>query len=145
MSRDYLEIGSVPADEACEQLGPNYDPRKAKAEGRAYIEQLRRVFGREPRGARLILKANPHDFGTYHEVVCEYDDEDREAYDYALKIEANSPATWDLEAKRALGLAPPPAMVPNRGQTVERYCIHCNKLPVGHPNRLTHLHRYRPE
>ena len=51
--RDYIDIGATPASENCEQLGPNYDPQRARAECRAFIAQLRRQFGPEPEGAQL--------------------------------------------------------------------------------------------
>jgi len=33
--------------------------------------------------------------GAYYEVICEYDEEDAGAIDYAFNIEANTPATWE--------------------------------------------------
>ena len=99
--RDYLEIGSVPADEQCEQLGPNYDEKKARKECRVFINQLRRIHGPEPFGANLKVKSNPHDFGTYYEVACYYDDENEEAMNYAFNCE-DIPENWDDEAKREL-------------------------------------------
>lgn len=95
--RDYVDIGSVPAAEDCEQLGPNYDPTKARRECRAFINQLRRQFGEEPGSARLAIKSNPHDFGTYMEVVCYYDDRDDQGSEYAWACE-DMPEHWDAEA-----------------------------------------------
>ena len=42
------------------------------------------MFGKEPNGARLRVKSFSHDFGTYYEVVCRYDLDNPEAYEYAL-------------------------------------------------------------
>ena len=92
--RDYIDIGPVPAEEDCEQLGPNYDASKARKECNAYIEAIRRVCGPEPQGAQLRIKANQHDFGTYYEVVCYYDTENQAAFDYALKCESDAPQRW---------------------------------------------------
>jgi len=101
--RDYIDIGPTPVDESCEQLGPNYNPARAKAECRAYINQLRRVYGEEPEGARLRITSNPHDFGTYHEVVCNFDDEYPASVEYAFKLEEGC-ENWDEEARAELNL-----------------------------------------
>lgn len=101
---DYLEIGPVPYGEDCEQLGPNYDGEHARAECRAFIGQLRRTFGPEPEGARLVARSNPHDFGTYHEVAVKFDENSEAATEYAFKIEGDTPEYWDDEAKAELAL-----------------------------------------
>ena len=104
MAREWIDISCTPSGEDCEQLGPNYDPVKAKAECKAFMGQLRRMFGEEPAGARLKIKANPHDFGTYQQVVCEYNDKNEEACEYAYKCEREMPEYWDEQAKIELGL-----------------------------------------
>lgn len=93
--RDEMPIGCTPSDEDCAQLGVMDDyPRWAKTECQAYIRALRKKFGEEPDGARLRVKSNPHDFGTYYEVVCAYDTDNEEATAYALKVEEGL-ATWE--------------------------------------------------
>lgn len=94
--RDCLYLGPVPSDEDCEQLGREYEPRRATAECTAYVNQLRRQFGEEPEGARLAIKSGAHDFGTYLEVVVYYTDD--QSAEYAFNVENNSPAYWDAEA-----------------------------------------------
>jgi len=114
--RDYISIGSTPAAETCAQVGAADYHSTARRECRAFINQIRREFGPEPDGARLFIKSNPHDFGSYLEVCCEYeipspetvgpcsDPEyfnvpavDRAALDYALKCESPSDR-WDPQA-----------------------------------------------
>jgi hypothetical protein len=102
--RDYIEIGPSPADEDCEQVGPNCDYGRMKKECRALINQLRRMHGDEPEGASLRVKGNPHDFGTYYEVACYFDSELPQSVEYALKCE-DLPETWDDEARKELGLS----------------------------------------
>jgi len=95
MARDYFCIGSTPIDEPCAQVGqPDYLP-KAIQECRRFITLLRKVFGPEPDGAQLAIKSFPHDFGTYHEVVCWFDTENADACAYALRCEGETPATWE--------------------------------------------------
>ena len=103
---DHLSIGPSPTNERCAQVGePDYAER-SRRECRAYVRQLRRVLGDEPAKASLAVKANPHDFGTYREVVCYFDPSDRAALDYAFRAEELAPAEWDDEARTELGLAP---------------------------------------
>jgi hypothetical protein len=101
MPRDYMHIGPTPADEPCEQLGPNYDPQKARAECNRFIAAIRQTLGTEPEGARLSIKSNPHDFGTYYEVVINYDTDNEEATKYAYRCESDSPTTWPEEPQTA--------------------------------------------
>ena len=101
---DTLTIGPVPSVEQCEQLGRNYDARRAKQECRAFMAQLIREFGAPPYDADLVITSNPHDFGTYHEVAVRYNEDDRAALEYAFKLEGNTPAEWDTIARQELGL-----------------------------------------
>ncbi len=95
MARDYVDIGSSPSDEDCAQVGsPDYYTR-AKAECARFIELIRKTLGEVPPGAHLAVKSNPHDFGTYYEVVCYYQDDDEEARKYAYRCESDAPAKWD--------------------------------------------------
>jgi hypothetical protein len=96
--RDELSIGPTPSGETCEQLGPHYDATKARRECSAFVEQLRRVFGPEPEGARFRITSNPHDFGSYYDVVVVFDDENPEAVAYAFKVEGATPESWDAGA-----------------------------------------------
>ena len=95
MPRDYIDIGSSPAYEECAQVGsPDYAQR-AREECNQFIDLIRRVMGPEPEGARLAVKSNPHDFGTYYEVVCYFDTDNEEASNYAYRCEGEAPSTWD--------------------------------------------------
>lgn len=102
--RDYLDIGPTPAGEDCEQLGPNYNPVKAKQECRAFINQLRRIFGNEEGSANFKIQSNPHDFGTYLSVICSFNDDDEIGAEYAYNVENNTPELWDEQALTELGL-----------------------------------------
>jgi len=96
--RDYINIGSSPYGEDCCQVGsPNYG-QNARKECMRYIENIIKVCGEPPIGASLVVKGFPHDFGTYYEVVCYYDDAMHESVDYAFHVEGNSPERWDEPA-----------------------------------------------
>lgn len=96
--QDYLSIGSVPHECDCAQVGrPDYDTR-SRIECNVFLKQIKRVCGEPPAGARLVVKSFPHDFGSYREVCVVFDDENREATDYALKCEGADIPKWDNEA-----------------------------------------------
>lgn len=94
--RDSLNIGSCPHGEECVPTNNKILYGKAQREEcRAFIEALRIMNGPEPEGARLYIKSNPHDFGTYYEVECAYDDEIEEAVEYAFKCEDCDLEKWE--------------------------------------------------
>jgi len=100
MPRDYMHIGPTPADEPCQQVGtPDYDPIKARQECNRFIAAIRQTLGPEPEGAHLSIKSNSHDFGTYLEVVINYDTDDEEATKYAYRCESDAPTTWPEEPR----------------------------------------------
>lgn len=102
-----IDLGPAPASEDCVQLGVDGYEIKANAECSAYINQLRRIYAAAHNGeqppCRLRIKANPHDFGTYYEVVASFKDTDEAATNAAFWLENNSPLTWDEEALQELG------------------------------------------
>lgn len=100
--QDCLDVGSAPSHEDCAQVGRDDYPECARRECRAYVNQLRRMFGEEPDGARLSIKSNPHDFGSYLSVVCYFDGDNKTAADYAYLCEAQGPQEWDEDARREL-------------------------------------------
>ncbi len=93
--RDHISIASAPALEDSVQVNAQGDYHDAmKAECRRFLELIRKKLGPEPPGAMLAVKSNPHDFGTYYEVACHFDDQDEEAREYAFRCEAEAPTTW---------------------------------------------------
>ena len=70
--KDSLYIGESPWDETCAQVGTDMYRVNAGKECRRFIEQIRNHYGSEPQGARLYIKSNPHDFGSYLSVECEF-------------------------------------------------------------------------
>lgn len=98
MKEDYINIGFSPYEETCVQVGaPNYR-EEALVECQRFIELLRKTFGPEPEGARLVTKWFQHDFGPYCEVICLYDHDIPASVEYALRCENETPATWNGEA-----------------------------------------------
>lgn len=101
--QDCLEIGGAPSFEECAMVGePDYSERSRK-ECQAFLSQLMRKFPNPPEGAKLAVKSEAGEYTT-REVVCWFDPENPKSYDYALKIERNTPMFWDKEARKELGL-----------------------------------------
>jgi len=89
--RDYIELGPTPAGEDCEQLGPNYSSVRAGIECALYVNQLQRLFP----DCDFSIKRFPHDFGTYMEVVVNFEDENEEETRLAYDVDAGIPESWD--------------------------------------------------
>lgn len=101
--RDYLTLGPTPAGEQCENLGPNYNPQRARLECNTFRDQLRREFPEAT--CQFVVKSFPHDFGSYMEVCAVYDDTDEVQVDWAFRAESDTPEYWDQESRELLGLA----------------------------------------
>jgi hypothetical protein len=56
---------------------------------------LTKTFGEPPAGSNFAIKSNPHDFGSYYEVVVYYNDDNEEAAEFAYMVERNLPETWE--------------------------------------------------
>lgn len=104
---EYMEIGPVPAEEDCYQLGTDNYRENASKEMNAYINQLERVFANHIESGNVFFKKKwfAHDFGTYGEVVVCYDPDKPESCDAAFEIERNLPYNWDQEAIKELELS----------------------------------------
>jgi hypothetical protein len=102
--RDSIDIGSSPADEDCAQVGSDNYSERARKECKALINQMRREMGNEQGSAQFKIKANPHDFGSYYEVVVYFDSNDEKGIEYAFAAEKNLPARWDAQAREELGI-----------------------------------------
>ena len=96
--RDYFYLGSSPCEEPCVQVTSDGGYIGAmRAECRRFIDLIRRVLGPEPEGARLTIKREEHDFGSYFEVVCHFDTDLPESVEYACRCESDAPTRWDVE------------------------------------------------
>ena len=94
MGQDIYWLGPAPAEEDCVQVGdPDY-ARNAKGECKAYIDAIRKVCGHEPAGARLTIKSQAHDYGSYYEVAVVFDGSDEAAAAYAARCDEHAPTRW---------------------------------------------------
>jgi hypothetical protein len=102
--RDSLYIGSAPYGEDCAQVGADDYRARARAECHSFRRQLIRMFGEPPEGCSLVIKSNPHDFGSYLSVDAVFDGDNDEAVQYAYRCESEGPQEWDAEARQELHL-----------------------------------------
>lgn len=92
----YIEIGSAPTCENCAQVGTEDYPVRSRRECAVFLRMLERVFpAPEGLNVRFKTKTFNHDFGVYREVVVEYDASSREALEFALRVERETPEKWD--------------------------------------------------
>jgi hypothetical protein len=100
--KETISLSPVPVGEDCAQLGePNYSTR-ARKECAAFAQQIMREHGQPPAGATLKITHNPHDFGTYLDLVVVFDSDSEEAAEWAYAVEATLPENWDEEALKEL-------------------------------------------
>ena len=85
---------TAPPEEQCVSVGEEDYMARSREEAQRYIDLIRTKLGPEPPGARLKIKSCPHDFGAYLDVVCEFDDQDEDARNYAYLCESEGPRTW---------------------------------------------------
>lgn len=103
--KNQIEIGSAPSDEACAQIGdPNFDQQNRR-ECRAFLDQIRRVFGEPPDGCQLKIVSNRHEYGVYREVAVVFDERNEASIEWAFRVDEEAPRTWDMTARRYLALA----------------------------------------
>ena len=101
--RDYINIGCTPYEEQCTPVGSENYNKLARVECSVFLNQCKRAlllqFG-EDYTIDLRIKSFSHDYGTYHEVVAYYDENDMEQ---ALYLEGEADLShWDNEALKEL-------------------------------------------
>lgn len=99
---DEVDLGSGPAAEEVAQVGSDDYREKTRVEIAQYIAQLTRMFPipahLQNAGVRFKMKANDHEFGTYHTAIVRYPAENEEAIAFAYFIENSTPEKWDASA-----------------------------------------------
>ena len=103
MATDFFYLGPSPADEDCAQVGEDNFRQRATKEMNAYINQLYRLFpDAEEKCVTFKIKWFSHDFGSYGEVIAEYDDSDYESFKFCISVDNAIPYNWDEEALEEL-------------------------------------------
>lgn len=101
-----IEIGPTPHEEDCAQAGEDGYSKRSMRECAAYKAQILRHYP-IPEGAiaGIRITLNPHELGSYREVVVAYGDQ--AGFEWAASVEKDSKgvlATWDDKARAELGL-----------------------------------------
>lgn len=99
---DRVSIGTAPYGEDCAMLGRRDYPERSVIETKAYLSQLRRMFGPEPPGCALVTRWCEHDFGWYLDCEVWFDPRCPKAVRYAVDCESKQPELWDSEAREEL-------------------------------------------
>lgn len=100
---EYIELGPVPAGEACAQVGTDNYLARSMRECEVFRRMLERVLP-IPEGlpVKYVVRSHPHDFGTYREVSVRYSSDDAAACDFAFQVESSVPDGWDPVAQQEL-------------------------------------------
>ena len=92
---EFVDLGSAPAAEASVGSRGKRDWKCTYRQCRAYVGQLRRIFGPAPSGAGFSIRCQRHRQMLRLYVVCWYDADDEPAVDYAFRCAVAVPAFWD--------------------------------------------------
>ncbi|MEO8188496.1 MAG: hypothetical protein ABI580_14160 [Burkholderiaceae bacterium] len=109
---EYIDIGSVPADEPCAQVGCNDYWRRSGRECTVFKRMLYRLFPiPDDLAVAYVVRANSHEFGRYREVAVRCGEirhppmpvaEVRAAVRFGHYVEAHLPDIWDTLARYEL-------------------------------------------
>lgn len=102
-----VHLGWAPTQEEHAQVGSAGYRFRARHECWALIQQLRRTFGPEPKGARLFVREEPHKLGIQLSVGFAHQQADDAGVKYAIRCLTEPPLRWDAEARKYLGLKAP--------------------------------------
>ncbi len=102
-SMAYIDLGPVPVDEPCAQVGTVHYLAISMRECEVFRRMLARLFA-IPQGlpVQYVIRSHHHDFGIYREVAVRYCDEDPAAVDFAHGVERATPERWDPVARQEL-------------------------------------------
>ncbi|MBU66292.1 MAG: hypothetical protein CL858_12660 [Cupriavidus sp.] len=93
-----IEVGPVPAEESCAQVGRDDYEERSRRECAVYIRQLQRIFQHpNPAVLKFVRRGFPHELGRYHEVVAVMTAEGADLFD-----ETKLPLAWDHVARAEL-------------------------------------------
>lgn len=95
MAQSLIPLGAVPVRESATQVGELGYAQRALLECRRYMTLLRDVIGPEPDGARLRIRRSGPGFGSYLDVVVEYDNDNNVARAYAIRCDREAPTRWE--------------------------------------------------
>lgn len=103
MATDFFYLGPSPSDEDCSQVGEDNFRQRATKEMKAYIDQLYRLFpDAQDSGVEFKIKWFNHDFGSYGEVIAQYDESNDAAFKFCIAVDNAIPYNWDEEAMEEL-------------------------------------------
>ncbi len=92
MRIECLELDTTPANEPCQQVGPNYRPEFARIEANAFVCQILHQFPNTDR-IKIRVVANYGNYTTYS-VAIYYNPQCEESCQQAFDIEANVLTEW---------------------------------------------------
>lgn len=96
---DHIEIGTVPANEECAQVGSENYKTLAMLESKVFVNQLERAFPNEVlSGIKFKTSWNDHDFGKYLSVKIVFQNDNNIQSEAAYAIDKSIPENWDRQS-----------------------------------------------
>lgn len=90
---------TVPLDEPCVQLGEDLYPEWSRIEASTLMDQICRHLGEPPAETKIKIIQCTHDFGLYLDLAVVYNPENKDSFEWMLKVESGLPEEWDEESK----------------------------------------------
>lgn len=99
----YIDIGPVPGEENCAQVGSPGYTESSQRECGVFCRMLYRLFPvPENLPVAYVGRTHPHDFGSYREVAIRYDEANSQAAEFAYEVDRALPTEWDAIANYEL-------------------------------------------
>lgn len=98
MRLEFLEIGPVPANEDCQQVGPNYRPEYARIEADNFVNQIKEQFP-DYKKVRIGIHVNYGNYTTF-EVGVWFDPMCEISAQQAFRIESEVWPNWRGDRKQ---------------------------------------------
>ncbi len=115
MSIETMELDSVPADESCQCVGPDYNPDLSKLHAVLYKRQIVAQFGADTLASSGVSVRVKIEYGNYTVpmVVISYDSDNEQSSELAYRIENTAWNNWSKENKDFLRLFHSPITHPD--------------------------------
>ena len=129
MSIETMEFDSVPANESCQCVGPNYNPDLSRLHAVLYKRQILAQFGADKLASAGVSVRVKIEYGNYTVpmVVISYNPDNEQSSDLAYRIENTAWNNWSKENKQFLALFNSPITNPDMLTEILHYASQYNQ------------------
>lgn len=129
MSIETMEFDSVPANESCQCVGPNYNPDLSRLHAVLYKRQILAQFGVDKLAEAGVSVRVKVEYGNYTVpmVVISYNPDSEQSSDLAYRIENTAWNNWSKENREFLRLFDSPIANPDMLTEILHYASQYNQ------------------